>query len=80
MSTAGTEHHRIVIVGGGTTGISVAARLARTIKQPDIIIIEPSSDHYYQSLWTLVGGGVFKKESTQRAEKPDSSWSHLDSG
>ncbi len=69
MSTAGTEHHRIVIVGGGTTGISVAARLARTIKQPDIIIIEPSSDHYYQSLWTLVGGGVFKKESTQRAEK-----------
>ena len=68
MNTAGTQYHRIVIVGGGTAGISVAARLLKTLKQPDVAIIEPSSDHYYQPLWTLVGGGVFKKEITRRSE------------
>jgi sulfide:quinone oxidoreductase len=64
-----TEHHRIVIVGGGSAGISVAARLSRALRHPDIAIIEPSEDHYYQPLWTLVGGGVFKKEASRRAEK-----------
>ena len=69
MSTASTEHHRIVIVGGGSAGISVAARLFRALKHPDVAIIEPSCEHYYQPLWTLVGGGVFKKEASRRAEK-----------
>lgn len=49
-------HHKILILGGGTAGISVAARLAKA-KQPDIAIVDPSSKHYYQPLWTLVGGG-----------------------
>lgn len=69
MSTVCTEHHRIVIVGGGSAGISVAARLSRSLKQEGIAIIEPSSVHYYQPLWTLVGGGVFKKETTRRNER-----------
>jgi sulfide:quinone oxidoreductase len=61
-------HHRIVIVGGGSAGITVAARLAKTLSQPDIAIIEPSATHYYQPLWTLVGGGVFPKAVTERNE------------
>ncbi len=69
MNTTGTRHHRIVIVGGGTAGISVAARLFKTLKQPDVAMIEPSSDYYYQPLWALVGGGVFKKEITRRPER-----------
>ncbi len=69
MNTTGTQHHRIVIVGGGTAGITVAARLFKTLGQPDVAIIEPSGDHYYQPLWTLVGGGVFKKEIMRRAER-----------
>ncbi|HLL79042.1 MAG TPA: FAD/NAD(P)-binding oxidoreductase [Ktedonobacteraceae bacterium] len=64
-----SEHHQVVIVGGGSAGISVAARLSRALKHPDIAIIEPSEDHYYQPLWTLVGGGVFPKERSRRAEK-----------
>lgn len=59
-------HHEILIIGGGTAGITVAARMADKFKYPDIAIIEPSVSHYYQPLWTLVGGGVFKKERTQR--------------
>lgn len=48
---------RVVVVGGGTAGIGVAAMLRREgIK--NVTVIEPSSVHYYQPLWTLVGGGV----------------------
>jgi sulfide:quinone oxidoreductase len=47
---------RIMIIGGGTAGISVAARLRRA-GQHDIALVEPSNVHYYQPLWTLVGGG-----------------------
>jgi sulfide:quinone oxidoreductase len=49
-------HHGILLVGGGTAGITVAARLQRA-GQDDVGIIEPATSHYYQPLWTLVGGG-----------------------
>lgn len=64
----GRIKHQIVIVGGGTAGITVAARLSRAIKRPDIGVIEPSSKHYYQALWTLVGAGLFPKEVSERNE------------
>ena len=67
-ATAREVHHRVVIVGGGNAGISVAARLRRAAKQLDIAIIEPSSKHYYQPLWTLVGGGVFPKRRSEHSE------------
>jgi sulfide:quinone oxidoreductase len=61
-------HHQVLIVGGGTAGISVAARLRRADKRLDVAIIEPSDKHYYQPLWTLVGAGVFPKETSERPE------------
>lgn len=61
-------HHQIVIVGGGTAGITVAARLQNADPTLDIAIIEPSEKHYYQPLWTLVGGGVFTPEESGRDE------------
>jgi len=61
-------HHKILIVGGGTAGITVAARLARKIPGSDIAIIEPSDKHYYQPMWTLVGGGIFNKKKSQHDE------------
>ncbi|MFN3258855.1 MAG: FAD-dependent oxidoreductase [Ilumatobacter sp.] len=63
----GNTHHRIVIVGGGTAGIAVAARL-RINGEADIAIIDPSTKHYYQPLWTLVGGGRAKAASTAREQ------------
>lgn len=62
-----TERHQVVIVGGGTAGITVAARLLRT-GYADVAIIEPSTTHYYQPLWTLVGGGQAEASSTERSE------------
>lgn len=61
-----SEKFEVVIVGGGTAGISVAARLRK--KGLGVAIIEPSDVHYYQPLWTLVGGGIVPKEETRRSE------------
>jgi len=60
--------YSIVIVGAGTAGISVAARLVRISKKLKgrIAIIDPQTKHYYQPLWTLVGGGAAKKEESER--------------
>ncbi len=62
------EHHKILIVGGGTAGISVAHRLMRAIGNVGIAIIEPSEKHYYQPLWTLAGAGICPKEESERDE------------
>ncbi|CAM3740139.1 FAD/NAD(P)-binding oxidoreductase [Mesobacillus zeae] len=60
--------YKVVIVGGGTAGISVAARLLRQSNSlaEKIAIIDPADKHYYQPLWTLVGGGASKKEDSER--------------
>jgi sulfide:quinone oxidoreductase len=58
-----TCHHKILIVGGGTAGIIVAAQLRRA-GQSDIAILEPSERHFYQPLWTLVGGGAAAQAET----------------
>lgn len=60
------EAKRVVIVGGGTAGITVAAQLRRKAPELAISLIEPSEQHFYQPLWTLVGGGVFRKEDSAR--------------
>ena len=60
--------HQIVIIGGGSGGISVASRLKQHLKNADITIIEPSEKHYYQPYWTLVGAGIVPKETSERSE------------
>lgn len=64
-----TTRHQIVIVGGGSAGITVAAQLMRKDSSLDIAIIEPSDKHYYQPAWTLVGGGVYDMDDTIKNEK-----------
>lgn len=63
------NHHQILIIGGGTAGIMVAAQLKRKQSNLDIAIIEPSEDHWYQPAWTLVGGGTFDYDETRRDQK-----------
>src|ERR1700726_4865546 len=61
--------HAIVIVGGGASGITVAAELKRHDAGLDIAIVEPSELHWYQPGWTLVGAGVFSRQQTERREE-----------
>jgi sulfide:quinone oxidoreductase len=68
MAVNKKDHYQILILGGGTAGITVAAQLRRKLKDYDLAIIEPSTKHYYQPLWTLVGAGVFPKEQSEREE------------
>lgn len=53
-------HHRVVVVGGGTAGVTVAAQLMRSkqFQKDDIAILDPAKDHHYQPGWTLVGSGL----------------------
>ncbi|GIW96308.1 MAG: pyridine nucleotide-disulfide oxidoreductase [Pirellulaceae bacterium] len=67
--TPGPNHHTVVIVGGGTAGITVAAQLTRGLwNNTDVAVIEPSDRHFYQPAWTLVGGGAYRLEATCRPE------------
>jgi sulfide:quinone oxidoreductase len=63
-----THKYEVLIVGGGTAGLSVAARLRNLPAPLEVAIIEPSTKHYYQPLWTLVGAGVVPKQVTEREQ------------
>jgi sulfide:quinone oxidoreductase len=63
------KKHQIVIIGGGTGGIMVAAQLKRAKRNLDIVIIDPTETHAYQPAWTLVGSGIMDYEATVRPEK-----------
>ncbi|TQR46218.1 FAD/NAD(P)-binding oxidoreductase [Paenibacillus popilliae] len=64
-------HYTIAIVGAGSAGLSVAARLLRESKalHGSVVLLDPQTKHYYQPLWTLVGGGVVSKETTERNQQ-----------
>jgi sulfide:quinone oxidoreductase len=65
-SSPSVVQHDVVVVGGGAAGLSVSHQLRRAMKGLDVAIVEPSSKHYYQPGWTMVGGGVINKRETER--------------
>src|SRR5690348_1298607 len=65
-ATMTPQHSRILILGAGSGGIAVAARLRRALGPGQITVVEPATTHYYQPLWTLVGAGLVRKEKTKK--------------
>lgn len=61
-------HHQILIIGGGSAGLSIAAFLRNKASHLQVTVVDPSEKHYYQPIWTLVGAGVFPKEISERQE------------
>ena len=66
LSASTDSFHKIVIVGAGAAGVAVASSILSRAPDLDIAIIDPADTHYYQPGWTMVGGGVFKPETTVR--------------
>ncbi|KAG0325299.1 hypothetical protein BGZ99_000815 [Dissophora globulifera] len=50
--------YKVVVVGGGAGGLSVASTLSETLGNNAVAVIDPSDVHYYQPLWTFVGAGL----------------------
>jgi sulfide:quinone oxidoreductase len=61
VAEASNAKGKIVIVGAGAAGITVAAQLVGKLSNPDITIIGPNDIHLYQPGQTLVASGVWKQ-------------------
>ncbi|KZC05641.1 Sulfide:quinone oxidoreductase, mitochondrial [Dufourea novaeangliae] len=60
----------VLVVGGGTGGCSMAAKFAKKFKDPNkVIIIEPNDVHFYQPMFTLIGGGIKQFEDSKKSMK-----------
>lgn len=49
---------KALVIGGGTGGCSIAAKLSKEFGQNECIVLEPANEHYYQPLFTIIGGGM----------------------
>ena len=61
-----SENQDILIIGGGSAGIGLAASLKKREPNLQIAIVEPADKHYYQPSWTLVGAGEFDAQDSVR--------------
>ncbi|MDR2919061.1 MAG: NAD(P)/FAD-dependent oxidoreductase [Tannerella sp.] len=59
---------KILIIGGGAAGLSMAARLSQYLKDPDITLIDPSDRQYYQPGFTLIASGVYKPDEVWKPQ------------
>lgn len=60
------QSYKFVVVGGGTGGLSAASFLSRKFGKGQVAVVEPADKHFYQPMWTMVGGGVKTKEQSMR--------------
>lgn len=63
------QHFKVLVLGCGSGGLAVTSKLLEYLSPVDVAIVDPSTYHYYQPFWTLVGGGVGTKEETRKENK-----------
>jgi len=60
------QRFKLVVVGGGAGGCGTVNKFVNKFGEGEVAVIEPNKEHYYQPLWTLVGGGVKDLAQTMR--------------
>ncbi|XP_059620369.1 sulfide:quinone oxidoreductase, mitochondrial [Phlebotomus argentipes] len=55
---------KVLVVGGGSGGCSVSAKLSSKLGPGKVVILDPAESHYYQPMFTLIGGGMKKLEDS----------------
>ncbi|KAJ8662496.1 hypothetical protein O0I10_001456 [Lichtheimia ornata] len=63
---AADQKYKVVVVGGGPGGLSVSSTLSKMLGKDKVAVIDPADYHYYQPLWTYVGGGLKDFRESQR--------------
>ncbi|NXO34412.1 SQOR protein, partial [Locustella ochotensis] len=63
---AAKNYYEVLVLGGGTGGIAMSARMKRKVGAGNVAVVEPSETHYYQPLWTLVGAGAKQLAASAR--------------
>ena len=58
----------VVVIGGGTAGLSVAAQLSLALAEPNITLIDPADRQYYQPGFTLIAAGVYTPASVWKPQ------------
>ncbi|XP_060891608.1 sulfide:quinone oxidoreductase, mitochondrial [Labrus mixtus] len=61
------QHYKMLVLGGGSGGIAMSARMKRIMGAENVAVVEPSETHYYQPIWTLVGAGAKTVASSGRS-------------
>ncbi len=60
---------RVVIIGGGAAGLSLAARLRRSAPNLKLQLVDPAEKQFYQPGFTLIGGGVYEADEVWKEQK-----------
>jgi NADH dehydrogenase FAD-containing subunit len=62
------DFYKILILGAGPGGISVAAKLCQSLDPKAICLVDPAENHDFQPLWTIAGAGLMNKEETRKPQ------------
>lgn len=65
-TSAAPSSYKLVVIGGGAGGLAVSSTLSEKLGNKEVAVIEPSSLHYQQPLFTFVGGGLKDMKETVR--------------
>ncbi|EDW17291.1 uncharacterized protein Dmoj_GI16584, isoform B [Drosophila mojavensis] len=58
---------QVLVVGGGAGGCALAAKLSSRLGRNKVIVVEPADKHYYQPMFTLIGGGMKRLEHSYKS-------------
>ena len=62
------ERHRVLVIGGGNGGLSVAGRVQRKVIE-DVAVIEPRTQHVFAPFQSHIAGGVARASEAVRAQR-----------